>query len=402
MFIDIKLYQKWIEKYGKEKAKDMLGDEKIEKDGKVYTEVEVVEEKAIVDPAFMDNVEKMLDTKLDGFKKSHKFLDIASDEPIGDAQLGARMIKDFSDFRKGNVTKQTTFNSENNIADGGALIVPTLSPIITSPIFQSEIISVVTQTPVSGEVLYSTDISYNTQEDVQATQGALKTEDKLDLGRTTTNLKSIYAMFPVSNQLLEDSSQIGSQLVRVSRSRLQRQLERGVLRGTTTGFTGVVGHAATVTVPRNNGGAVDKNDIARLYERIWTYEGEPRNLRWVMNPSVFGQIENFRDRNSINIQNVPYVTIYGIPVIRSPMLPVLGTTGDIILGDFSKYECGVKSGGMGGRTEISPHVYFTYNLTVYRTELRVAGTPMSRNMITESGVDYGYFAELGPAGTSGS
>ena len=69
----------------------------------------------------------------------------------------------------------------------------------------------------------------------------------------------------------------------------------------------------------------------------------------------------------------------GLPLEISEKLPVLNTTGDIILADFSQYVIGDRQ-----QVEIafSEHVNFLSNQSVWRFVARVAGMPWLRDKIT--------------------
>jgi len=77
--------------------------------------------------------------------------------------------------------------------------------------------------------------------------------------------------------------------------------------------------------------------------------------------------------------NAPFSTLFGRPVIPIEQCSALGTTGDVILGDFSKYLLADKG---GVQTDISMHVRFIYDESCYRFVYRCAGQPMLASAIT--------------------
>jgi HK97 family phage major capsid protein len=75
----------------------------------------------------------------------------------------------------------------------------------------------------------------------------------------------------------------------------------------------------------------------------------------------------------------PYQTLYGRPVIPIEQCPVLGDAGDIMLCDFSQYKA-IDKGGMQG--EVSIHVQFVTDQSVFRFTYRFDGQPVLASAIT--------------------
>ena len=70
------------------------------------------------------------------------------------------------------------------------------------------------------------------------------------------------------------------------------------------------------------------------------------------------------------LAGTPYSTLFGRPVIPSEYTANLGTTGDIILADFSEY-IAIDKGGVEAAQSI--HVRFLYDEQVFRFVYRVDG-----------------------------
>jgi HK97 family phage major capsid protein len=76
----------------------------------------------------------------------------------------------------------------------------------------------------------------------------------------------------------------------------------------------------------------------------------------------------------------PYGTLLGRPVIPIEQCQALGTAGDIILGDFSNGYLLAEKGGI--KTDMSIHVKFDYDESVFRFVLRVDGQPVRATALT--------------------
>ena len=75
----------------------------------------------------------------------------------------------------------------------------------------------------------------------------------------------------------------------------------------------------------------------------------------------------------------PYGSLFGRPVVPIEQCPVLGDTGDIMLCDFSQYKA-IDKGGMQG--EVSIHVQFVTDQSVFRFVYRFDGQPVLSSAIT--------------------
>jgi HK97 family phage major capsid protein len=68
----------------------------------------------------------------------------------------------------------------------------------------------------------------------------------------------------------------------------------------------------------------------------------------------------------------PSGTLLGRPIVVTEACPTVGTTGDIILADLSKYLAVVK-GAL--KSDVSIHLWFDQNTTAFRFVLRMNGQP---------------------------
>jgi HK97 family phage major capsid protein len=80
------------------------------------------------------------------------------------------------------------------------------------------------------------------------------------------------------------------------------------------------------------------------------------------------------------LSQAPYGTLLGRPVIPVEQCQALGDKGDIILGDFSKGYIIAEKGGIA--SDMSIHVRFIYDESVFRFVLRLDGQPMLASAIT--------------------
>ena len=201
-----------------------------------------------------------------------------------------------------------------------------------------------------------------------------------------------------SNNLLADNAVgLDSLLTQLFSQAIAWYTDYAYLQGNGVGKPlGILNSSATITVNRATSSQFSFADacgmLAKLYRLIATGE----SVAWVMSPSVIPQLLQMKDAGN-NLVFIPVLqagareaipqpkgpmsfgTLFGIPVIISEKLPALGTRGDVMLCDFSKYLLGDR---MELQIDVSPHVKFLTNQMVWRVIWRGDGQPWLNNYIT--------------------
>ena len=80
------------------------------------------------------------------------------------------------------------------------------------------------------------------------------------------------------------------------------------------------------------------------------------------------------------LSQAPYATLFGRPVIAIEQAATLGTQGDIIYADLSGGYILAEKGGI--QSDMSIHVQFIYDESVFRFVLRVDGQPVRASALT--------------------
>jgi HK97 family phage major capsid protein len=104
---------------------------------------------------------------------------------------------------------------------------------------------------------------------------------------------------------------------------------------------------------------------------------EPQLLKLTLEAATGGIVAAYMPPGGLS--GMPYATLFGKPIIPCESCQTLGTTGDIILGDFSRYILADK-GGL--QSAMSIHVRFVYDESVFRFVLRLDGQPLLRTSIS--------------------
>ena len=137
-------------------------------------------------------------------------------------------------------------------------------------------------------------------------------------------------------------------------------------------------------------------DVAGMWSKLYgVVSWRNPKVAWCMHPSVFPQLVQLRDASgrvvfiplNQGVQDMPNASagawsagyLWGAPVIFTEKLNQLGTKGDVILADFSKYLLGDR---MDLQIDVSPHAKFLNNQMVWRVVWRGDGQPWLNNPIT--------------------
>ena len=138
---------------------------------------------------------------------------------------------------------------------------------------------------------------------------------------------------------------------------------------------GVIGAPGTFTQIRANGNQFQFVDAINMMEHFLPIRGGV----WVMSQSVLPQLYAMVDPNGNYIWLPTYGvgasaaapgTLLGYPVIFTEKTPTLGTTGDVLLCDFSQYLIGDRQ---AITFDSSIHERFRYDQTTFRMVMRVDG-----------------------------
>jgi HK97 family phage major capsid protein len=151
---------------------------------------------------------------------------------------------------------------------------------------------------------------------------------------------------------------------------------------------GIIGAPCSIAVNRTGGAStVVYNDLTTMLSKLWYGFFGNSALRWFASQSTIPQLLRLQDGASralfVSIDQGavkgPEWKLFGIPIIFTEKCPKLGTKGDLILANLPLYLVGNR---MDTSIEVSPHVLFLSNQTVWRIVARVGGTPWLQKAIT--------------------
>jgi len=225
-------------------------------------------------------------------------------------------------------------------------------------------------------------------------EGAQKTPSKPTFSRLQLTLKKLVGLVDVTDELIEDSPISIPPLVNAMFGQaINFTEEEDFINGTGVGQAlGIMASGALVTQAIEGGqpaGTIWAANITKMFSRL--HPPSYGNAIWMANMGCFPQLAQLNMavgtggtvlwQPANGLAGKPYNTLMGLPLILTEHCQALGTTGDIILVDWSQYLIGGKPGA-GIQTASSMHLYFDYDKTVFRFVLRYDGQPWWQTTLT--------------------
>lgn len=219
--------------------------------------------------------------------------------------------------------------------------------------------------------------------------GANATKPKFRL--IELDLKKLMSIMYASDELLQDQTALEAIASQAFSEELMFMTEDGIFEGDGVGKPfGILKAPALVTVAKDQGqspATLSFNNINNMWSRCWARSR--RNAAWFINQDVepqlyqlsqvvgTGGLPMFMPAGGIN--NAPYASLYGRPLVPIEYASTLGTPGDISLVDFSQY---VLADKRGMQAATSMHVRFITDEMTFRFTYRVDGEPLWHTALT--------------------
>lgn len=221
------------------------------------------------------------------------------------------------------------------------------------------------------------------------------TQSKPALKEITVRVEELYALVPMTDQLLEDSPMLGRWLTRKAGEKINFRINNEIINGTGAGgqMLGILNSAATVSVAKESSqgsGTLVAQNILKMYSRMpdWVR----RNAVWLINQDIEPNLLNINLTFQTKATGAEIAagtsglipegglrydptngTLMGRPIIATEACSTIGTVGDIILAYLPGFFCPYKTGGL--KEAISIHLWFDQGVTAYRWTFRVGGQP---------------------------
>ena len=217
-----------------------------------------------------------------------------------------------------------------------------------------------------------------------------KTKSKPKFRQIELSLHKVVCLVYATDELLDDAAALAQTIDTGCRDELNFKLQNAIINGSGAGQPlGILNSGCVVPVAKESGQNADTivyENVMKMWSRMMA-SSRP-NAIWLINQNCEPQL--FQMSLSVGTGGAPvylpaggaaaapYGILFGRPVVPIEQCPVLGDVGDIILADFSKY-IGIDKGGM--QKDISIHVRFIYDESVFRFVYRFDGQPMLASAI---------------------
>lgn len=283
----------------------------------------------------------------------------------------------FGEFLQGIAKK--TINITTN-TQGEYATTELLDPSIDVDLLeQSGIASRARMTPLTGnQNIYKMNVvnSMGTAPAVTAESGTISASQPTVTQFSFTMQKLTYR-FDVTEEALEDTGALVSEISGQAPEEFSKYVEDGMINGAGP-FTGIVGDTNTNSIAKETG-QTDGTIVAENIDKMFSAAKRPASSVWILSRSAYGAVQGLEDSAGNRIFQGPtgiagnvFGTLKGLPIVVSDYAQAVGTVGDIILANLSKYRI-VAKGGL--RMASSAHVKFLSDETVFKLAYRAAGKP---------------------------
>lgn len=219
-----------------------------------------------------------------------------------------------------------------------------------------------------------------------ATEGGTAASSKPQFRETKIDLEKMMGFAYATEELLQDAAFMNSYFGRCFTLASERLLEGAIIDGDGSGKPlGILNSDATIAVPAASGqeaGTINSENILSMWQR-----GLYRNrssMIWLAHPDCEMQFQKLMLNDTPiwmpegGLSAAPYQRILNRPVIYDDNCAALGSKGDVMLVDLSRYIL-VKKGS--ARQDWSMHVEFLTDQMCFRMVLRVNGAPDTNKTI---------------------
>jgi HK97 family phage major capsid protein len=225
-----------------------------------------------------------------------------------------------------------------------------------------------------------------------ASEAEEKTKSKPKFRQIELNLQKLIGLCYATDEMLADAGQLESVIREGFTNEFGFQIDEAMINGTGAGQPlGILNSGSLVSVTKETGqkaATVVTENIIKMYAR--RFASQTQGYAWYYNQAIEPQL--FTMSMSVGtggapvfmppggLSDAPYGRLLGLPAIAIEQAAALGTVGDIILGNFNKGYILAEKGGI--KSDMSVHVRFIYDESVFRFILRIDGQPVRASALT--------------------
>ena len=219
-----------------------------------------------------------------------------------------------------------------------------------------------------------------------------KTPSKPKFRKIELDLKKLIGLCYATDELLEDAAALEAYISKGFVSEFGFLVDDAMVNGNGAGMPlGVLNAGCLVTQAKEVGQAattVVAENVINMFARL--FASSRSTAAWFINQNVEPQLHTMSIAVGTGGQLIymppgglsqsPYGSLLGRPVIPIEQCASVGTIGDIILGDYNNGYLLAEKGGI--KSDMSIHVRFIYDESVFRFVLRIDGQPLRASAMT--------------------
>jgi len=225
-----------------------------------------------------------------------------------------------------------------------------------------------------------------------ASEAEEKTKSKPKFREIELNLKKLIGLCYATDEMLADAAQLEAVIREGFVSEFGFQIDDSMINGTGAGQPlGILNSGSLISVTKETGqkaATLVSENLIKMYAR--RFASQTQGYAWYYNQAIEPQL--FTMSLSVGLGGIPvymppgglsdapYGRILGLPAIAIEQASALGTAGDIILANFQKGYVLAEKGGI--KSDMSIHVRFIYDESVFRFILRIDGQPVRASALT--------------------
>jgi HK97 family phage major capsid protein len=285
----------------------------------------------------------------------------------------------------------STFSGEGSASDGGILIPSGFSKdIFTLSLMEDALLPLTDNMPIDGNNMLipkdeTTPWGTNGVRAYWQSEATAGTPTKPVLGGMDLRLKKLMALVPVSDEMVADTSALDAYLPTKVAASIRWKTNEAILFGAGNGTpVGALSGGAVVTQAKDSGQAtltLSATNLANMISRL--PPGSFPRAVWLINNNVLPALFTITLGNYPiylpagapvgGLQNSPYGSLLGRPIVISQHAKSFTSQGDVILVDLNYYQAITKAEGV--QTATSMHLYFDADALAFRTTFRMDGQP---------------------------
>lgn len=219
-----------------------------------------------------------------------------------------------------------------------------------------------------------------------------KTASKPKFRKIELSLKKLIGLCYATDELLQDARALEAFIRQAFVGEFGFLLDDSIVNGTGAGQPlGVMNSGSLVSVGKETGQAAATllpENIVKMYAR--RFAAQTNNYIWLYNQTIEPQLFTMTLTGGTastpiymppgGLSQAPYGTILGRPAIAIEQCQTLGTQGDIILANLPDGYILAEKGGI--QSDVSIHVRFVYDESVFRFVMRCDGQPVRASALT--------------------